>query len=376
MTARFRCPQCRQALRSKISDDPEKGFVLKCPQCGGRLVVPPALARLPSPQVDGSEAVFADEGPIGQRRRAAVVPMLTRCMPWMMSVFLHMALALIFMLVAMITVPELHDLISFAPQCNVPMESAPIYTRSVPIPNYAPRSAGGRPRAGENGGLKPAARPQDISDSEVIGPSSVLTGLESQGDPAKLLGGLGGGAMFGLGGGGWGIGGGRLPDVVYLIDRSGSMVDAFDVVRRQMLLSVGRMEPYRKFHVVLFSDGQPLEKSPRRMTPAGPRAKLGLVEFLGPVRAQGKTDPIPAINRAFDVLAGGSSGRPVIVYLLTDGVFPDNQAVLEAIRRRNARGLVRINTILYGNRPPIAEKVLARIAADSGGEYRFISRDE
>jgi len=170
--------------------------------------------------------------------------------------------------------------------------------------------------------------------------------------------------------------GNRLPDVVYLIDRSGSMIDTFDTVRREMLLSIAGLAPNRKFHVVLFADGRPVEKSPRGMTPATEAAKVRLVKFLKPVRASGQTDPIPAINRAFDALAKGSAGKVAIIHLLTDGVFPDNDAVLKTIRRRNASGRIQINTILYGNRPPIAEEVMSRIAAENYGKYRFISRDE
>ncbi len=154
------------------------------------------------------------------------------------------------------------------------------------------------------------------------------------------------------------------------------MVDTFEAVRREMLRSIAGMRSNRKFHVVLFADGRPIEKSPYAMTPATDKAKLSLVKFIEPVRASGKTDPIQAIERAFDALAKSSAGKVAIIHLLTDGVFPDNDGVLNTIRRRNPGRLIRINTILYGNRPPVAEKVMTRIAAENGGKYRFISRDE
>ncbi|MCP4377091.1 MAG: VWA domain-containing protein [bacterium] len=166
--------------------------------------------------------------------------------------------------------------------------------------------------------------------------------------------------------------------MVYLIDRSGSMIDTFRTVCNEMLQSVRRMTKENRFHVVLFSDGRPLEKSPQRLTRATDKVKVNLVKFLKPISASGRTDPIPAINRAFDVLErkGGAAGRGGVIYLLTDGAFPNNEAVLKTIRRRNSAKRVRINTILHGNRPPIAEKVMARIAANNGGTYRFVSPDE
>jgi hypothetical protein len=37
---------------------------------------------------------------------------------------------------------------------------------------------------------------------------------------------------------------------------------------------------------------------------------------------------------------------------------------------------VLINTFLYGNQQPVAEKVLTTIAEENGGKYRYVSPDE
>jgi hypothetical protein len=321
-----------------------------------------------------------------------MLPTMAKSMPWLMSMFMHVGLALIFMFVVMIATPEAPDItgfdVNFDPSLvNLP----PINDTSSPDPNpLKPKERmprGGRRMAG--------ARPQmqlENAETNVVGPSDMLTGLESHNVPTRLaearsdtsiFGELGvdqggtdgkGGGPGGPGGGGGG--GGGDCDVVYLIDRSGSMIDTFDRVRQEMLLSIAKLKPSVRFHVVLFAEGRPLEKYPRRMTPASQRAKDDLVVYLKPVRPYGKTDPIPAINRAFDVLPSGSAKRATTIYLLTDGVFPDNRAVMDTIRRQSIGRRIRINTILYGNRPPMAERVLKRIAADTGGKYKFISSDE
>jgi Mg-chelatase subunit ChlD len=375
MTARFRCPECRQPLSSRQGDDPTKGCVLKCPECGARLVVPAAVASLPHPQIDAPSPLAVDDGPLSPAHHPDVLPVMARSMPWLMSMFVHVALAMIFMFIAMITVIEPAKTPAGVPNLHTISQDTPNFTQ-LPPKTRQDSALSNNHRRKRGAELQTLTRVlESFKDENVIGPAADLTGLKQEEGIAKLSGRRGEDDFFTRDPKGRGNGG-RAPDVVFLIDRSGSMVDTFDAVRREMLLSIEKLKPERRFHVVLFSDGTPLEKLPRAMTLATDTAKVGMVKFLSPIRASGKTDPIPAINRAFDAIERGSVGKSAIIHLLTDGVFPDNDAVLKTIRRRNSSGRVLINTILYGNRPPIAEEVMSRIASENGGKYRFISRDE
>ncbi|MCP4403644.1 MAG: VWA domain-containing protein, partial [bacterium] len=209
-----------------------------------------------------------------------------------------------------------------------------------------------------------------------------------EGETATLIGaaaGGGGGSLadYGLTDGsgagprsGFGGLGGNAHHIVYLIDRSGSMFDIFDAVKNEIVKSVKELHPVQDFHVIMFADGDPLEKKPMALTPPTDRYKLSLAKFLGTVRAERTTNPIKAINRAFDVLARANKKPGKIIYMLTDGAFPDNEAVIEAINSRNRRKDVLINTFLYGWKPPVAEKVMKQIASENGGQYRYVSPDE
>ena len=374
MTARFRCPECKQALCSSQGGDPQKGGVMKCPECGSRFVVPPAIAGLPHPQIGAQGETHSDEFYCDDIHHATVLPVMARCMPWLMSIFLHAAMAMIFMFVAIIIVVEQEE----AKPHEMTIRSIRDYDTIVVSSDQKKAITDRRktPKPSMPKGHRTSSvserSPSPSNDNSIIGLSATLIGLNS-GEKSGPFGAPDGKGIF--------IGdtpppGEPRPDVVFLLDRSGSMVDSFDVVRQEMLRSVGYMKPDRRFHVVLFSDGQPLENTPRRMIPATPKAKLALVDYIQTVRASGRTDPVPAIKRAFDEIGRGSRGRNVVIHLLTDGVFPDNEAVLNVIRNRNAALRVPINTILYGNRPPAAEKVLTEIANESKGTYRFISRDE
>jgi len=113
---------------------------------------------------------------------------------------------------------------------------------------------------------------------------------------------------------------------------------------------------------------------------ASDEQKALAVEFLNTVTASSKTDPLPALGRAFDVLdkaAPDDSGKSdKLIYLLTDGVFPDNGAVFQLLHDRNARKDVHISTFNYGSRSPVAIQVLKQIAEDYGGKYTYLDMDQ
>ncbi len=177
--------------------------------------------------------------------------------------------------------------------------------------------------------------------------------------------------------------GGNAYNVCYVIDRSGSMIDTFEEVKMEMLRSIARMDRRQKFHIILFAQNKPQEPNFRSAPPAkvNDENKITAAKFLDDVISVGQTDPVPAIRRAFDVLSSRHVVRPGrLVYLLTDGVFPDNKGVLSEIKKLSSRlpedKKVMICTFLYGNKPPEAEAVMKQIAKDTGGRYKFVQREE
>jgi len=160
--------------------------------------------------------------------------------------------------------------------------------------------------------------------------------------------------------------------VVYLVDRSGSMLDTFDVVRHELLRSLQRLKASQTFHVVFFSTGGPLENPPKRLVRAEVDAQRGVAKFLRTVKPEGLTDPLPAIRRAFEVLRNAPRPGGRVVFLVTDGVFADNDKVIAAIAAANKDGAVRVHTVLVKYRSPATEKVLRKIADDNGGLFKFV----
>ncbi len=371
MAAEFRCEECGQMLDVEA----EPGSSVKCPHCKKSVTVPAALASLPRPHVPGQDATAGpgqeaqEEEVIVSGEDDAVMAVMARVMPWVVSVFLHASLALIMAFIVMLAIAT-----DLPPEVVVP--SAKLSKNPGGMMNPRDRTAKAMSER-----RRVAARKWSKQESAIITDTGKTArkiqlyahgGSAGAGSPIQgLAGGAGASSSF------LGTGGGNVHHVVYVIDRSGSMMDTFEMVKRELAASIGQLKTTQDFHVILFSDGPAIEINTKRLVTATQKAKLTAVTFLRDKRALRQTDPVPALQRAFAVLKMANRKYPgKLIYLLTDGVFPDNKAALQEIRKLNRQKEIHINTLLYGNRPPVAEKVMRMIAKENGGEYKYVSGDE
>jgi len=186
---------------------------------------------------------------------------------------------------------------------------------------------------------------------------------------------------IGTGGGefddfGLGLGGDAAPDffgvgqaargarrIVYVVDRSGSMIDTFEFVRRELKRSIGSLRRSQKFHVIFFNSRAPLEAPPKRLVNAVEAHTEPFFEFLDQVVPTGGTEPETALNRALQL-------RPDLIYLLSDGI--DFEAgLLTKLNEWNRDRKARIFTIAYLDRT--GREILEIIAREHGGEFKFVS---
>jgi hypothetical protein len=153
--------------------------------------------------------------------------------------------------------------------------------------------------------------------------------------------------------------------IVYVVDRSGSMTDSIDFVKFELKRSLADLAEDQAFDVLFYSSGPPLEMPPQRLVPATAEWKQRAVTFIDDVIAQGETDPSKALERAFAL-------QPDAIYLLTDGEF--DRAIIGLVKRLNAAGKVKVHTIgfLYN----MAEALLKDIAAQNGGQYKFVAEKD
>lgn len=163
--------------------------------------------------------------------------------------------------------------------------------------------------------------------------------------------------------------------VVFVIDCSGSMIPVFDEVRREVLVSISHLRQDQSFHVILFAGGNAYPNGPGKLVPPTREFKLQTADFLGEAMPLMSSDPLPAMEAAFAALMQAGTGQKLI-YLLTDGVFPDNEKAIQTIRKLNPNKRVAINTYLYSDAEGAAADVMRRIALENRGQFKIIQPRE
>jgi len=188
-------------------------------------------------------------------------------------------------------------------------------------------------------------------------------------------------AQFGVPGGGMGLGprspfmgiSGNAREVAYVCDSSGSMLNKFPSLKHELRRAIDVLKPQQSFSVIFFSDP---ERKPQSLgpalLPATPEIKRNAYKFLDSVSTSGSTDPLPGLELAF-------KQKPQLIYLLTDGDFPDNAAVLRRIRDLNRDKSVKINTIVFvdvSNAEKTIVDLMQQIARDNGGVFKVVSQND
>jgi hypothetical protein len=367
----------------------EPGGRVRCPNCRRWAKVPAMLGRLPHPNVPPE----ADAGaiPIAVRDESedaspVALSAIGAGMPWVISAIMHVGVFLIMLFIVMIARP--------LPQ-NVDRPGAPPDPIAVSElgnfkePAGSSQAAAPRPQVAKPASWRDPTISQGPGDNAVelaeagLGHSRIGRDLQDGEHP--------GGGLYGLGPG---VGrGGGARNVVYVVDRSGSMAKTFQEVKGEMVWSISRLSPSQKFHVVLFGDGQTIEGPRRGLVEADLENKVAAAEFLRQTEARGTTTALVALQRAFAVLSTRPAGESKLIYLVSDGDFSGlsggsryraadgrmldgNEAVLQWLADNNKGPKVHIKTVLLHSADASAVKVLKEIAQSNGGRFKYISPDE
>jgi hypothetical protein len=362
--------------------------------------VPAGLAALPRPKVGATEvgaptappvAPPQETGPAGEGQEGELVGIMEHAMPFVISLFFHLGLILVTVFLGTLLIEKKE-----APPGEIIVPGTAMVgdddtSGGTLTPSERPtiQAAGGGARVSKlndssarstivaAGGGSGDAHP----GMGVIGLGGATggTGEGTGTGQGKWFGGGGGTGFFGLGMGRGRGGGGLARHIVYVIDRSGSMIDTFDAVKNEMLTSIGQLDPKQDFDIILFTQGAPQEPVDKRLVPATPEYKGAATKFLKDAYAAGSTDPLPALSRAFEVLDKVSDPGGKVVFFLTDSDFPDNDAVVKFCKAHNVKHDVHFFTFLYGGGkggpPEKAEEAMKTIAKENGGKYKYVTEE-
>jgi hypothetical protein len=384
MAVQFRCEKCGKLLNLEA----EPGQKVKCPYCHAKVTTPAGVASLPRPQVPagaaaaGAGAASASAGSAApppppprqqeEQEQEAYAPdplmdIMAKVMPWVTSLFLHAGIAVILGFITIVVYTKTTDAEGVM----------------VPDAQLSP-NPGGKINPGKvSRNLSSQVQSSDWAkrDTTISAEGQTESKIKLYGNTGGSSGAAAGG--FGLTSGGQGKGprapfmgmGGNAHHVVLVVDKSGSMLDYFDLVKREMYKTIAKLQDVQTFHVVLFEQGLGDEATPRRLVPATVQNKNDAFRFLKKVQPSGgsPTNPLPALKRAFEVLRNPPTNQPgKLVYLLTDGEFHDNEEVRRRIKQWNADGDVMVNTILYATGGGDIERVLRAIAQENGGKFKKV----
>jgi len=374
MALRFRCSKCGKRLTVNES----AGTEVMCPYCNQGAVVPadaetiggpaaalaaPAAQPVPDPKAEKGKEEKEEEEEEAEEQTSmdTVMDWLALYLPsWGTSVVLHAAVLILAAFFAWQ---------SYAVQPPFEYKSAVVaQSKKKTVNRHRPKN---KMHDDETSRGKMVPRPSSLARSmenpfpDVASNKMNVLEVIGVGGGGKEFGGFEGlGTGSGRGSGFFGAGG-EARQIVYVVDRSGSMTDSIDYVKFELKRSIGELGEEKEFHVIFYSSGPPLEMPTRRLVNATDRNKQLAFEFIDGVIPQGETDPSKALQRAFAV-------KPELIYLLTDGEF--DKAIVGLVKKLNADGQVTVHTIGFLYR--IGERVLKQIAEENGGNYKFVSEKD
>ncbi len=168
---------------------------------------------------------------------------------------------------------------------------------------------------------------------------------------------------------------GRPRDVIFVLDRSGSMHGWKMVAARR---AVGRMldtlGDSDRYNVYAFDNSieTPDHAGGEALIKASDRNRFRTLEWLAGIDARGGTEMLSPISRSFADLAGGYQERDRMMVLITDGQVGNEDHILRSVQKKMRN--VRVFTI--GIDQAVNEGFLRRLAVMGGGSCALVESED
>ncbi len=170
-----------------------------------------------------------------------------------------------------------------------------------------------------------------------------------------------------------GSGTGRPRDVVFVLDRSGSMAGwKMVAARRAAARMVDTLCGGDRFAVLAFDNLVETPPAGTALAPASDRNRFRAVEFLAGLQARGGTELAGPLGTALDGLRDGDGSRERVLVLVTDGQVGNEDQIVRLVAGR-VRG-VRVFTV--GIDTAVNAGFLRRLAALGGGACELVESED
>jgi Mg-chelatase subunit ChlD len=158
---------------------------------------------------------------------------------------------------------------------------------------------------------------------------------------------------------------------VYVFDRSASMAEPAGQplarAKAELLRSLDQLGDVQQFYIIFYNERMHLftPAVAGRLVFATDDNRRAARRFVESVRASGGT-------RHAEPLAAALRLAPDVIFMLTDGDGPDDLTEQEHARLADSLGRTRCLIVQFGGAGGVRSPRLARLAAQSGGDYKVV----
>jgi len=166
-------------------------------------------------------------------------------------------------------------------------------------------------------------------------------------------------------------------DVVFVLDRSGSMADdgKIDQAKRALEYCVSRLSPTDRFGIVDFAtDWNSMEE---RLLPADEPNKARAKRYIANLEAAGGTNIEGALREGLKIL-GKTDGRVPMIFFVTDGVPTEGQTDVNALLHEiaEANDGVKARLFSFGVGSDVNTLLLDKLADEGRGARDYVAPGE
>jgi len=303
-------------------------------------------------------------------------------MPWVLSLFFHIGVAMIlaFVMVISVVTPPPQAELTIVNDPMAPQRDGPVVPQTTLLPGVDNELAKGRDMFRPLTDLRNPTTDHELIVKGQPGPITSLLPTGSTGlSPTKSA----GGGMFerGIVGGQSRAGNVRpqrldaVNNMIFVIDRSGSMISDLPPLKHELKKTVRLLKSDQRFALVLFTSGEPREFVQGKLVQANQDYKGQFFEYVNAIEAAGRTDPMPTLRRAFALAKSAPKTEYTAICLLSDGIFPDVDAAVHFVGQATKGTNIHVFTYLYGEQNKEAENMMKRIAHEGNGSYNSVTRE-
>lgn len=178
-----------------------------------------------------------------------------------------------------------------------------------------------------------------------------------------------------------GVEGGNAKQLAFVIDASGSVIAEFKFILDDLKNTINKLADQQSFTVVFYQGDDVIEVPPAQMKRADAATKRRVIEWIdkpGNIIPRGQTNPLKAIRLVLKY-------KPQVIFMLSDNITGrgryevDQLTLLSEIQA--AVGTTKISTIQFMYPDPLASipgrrGTLELIAEKTGGNYKFLDKGD